>query len=250
VTTKRFGRSSALVGSILCAAIAMPAAATILPFDHTDGGNTGGSFHGLRTTPPGQFLLNPTHPTYGDRVDSTLETDGIYGFSYLEGSGWTPNVVLDFTDNEPQYGWVFHNTAANWDDPVGYPAYHEASTFWLMFTPDPGYGVTLESFETDLYANGAAGGVTLNWTVRQGSPVGPVLDSGTQTGIFVGSEPTITPNVTYDGTIVLEIRFSNTNDGGILGIDNLSFAQHLIPEPGSLSLLGAGAALMLRRRRS
>ena len=52
------------------------------------------------------------------------------------------------------------------------------------------------------------------------------------------------PNVVKGG--VIEIRFGNDWN---VAIDNIGFSQELIPEPASLTLLGAGlAGLALRRR--
>ena len=70
----------------------------------------------------------------------------------------------------------------------------------------------------------------------------------TQTNVAISGTTANTfsfdPNVVKGS--VIEIRFgSNFN----VGIDNIGFSQELIPEPASLTLLGAGlAGLALRRR--
>ena len=70
----------------------------------------------------------------------------------------------------------------------------------------------------------------------------------TQTNITISGSTANTfsfdPNIVKGG--VIEIRFGNEWN---VAIDNIGFSQELIPEPASLTLLGAGlAGLALRRR--
>jgi hypothetical protein len=230
-----FAVAGVVIGSGL---IVLPASATVLTFD---------------LTPDNHFeSFESTHAAYGDRVTAPVMLVGgeTYGYGVPAGTE-TPNVEVDYAHNElfaNELGNVLHNTANGWLDSVDYLHYADGSTFWITFTPDAGYGVTLESFVIDLYVNGGAGGVTFNWAVRQDNTGGAILDSGTETGIFVGVDPVVSPNVSYNGPLVLEMSFSNTLNNGIVGVDDVTFTQYLVPEPASLSLLMAGSAMMLRRR--
>ena len=111
----------------------------------------------------------------------------------------------------------------------------------FIFTADSQYYVRLHSFQMGGWPN----------TNRTLPFLQVLVDSSpvfTQTNITISGTTANTfsfdPNVVKGG--VIEIRFGNDWN---IAIDNIGFSQELIPEPASLTLLGAGlAGLALRRR--
>ena len=65
----------------------------------------------------------------------------------------------------------------------------------------------------------------------------------------VGSVPGMA-DFHYGGPLVLEIVFVGQGNWGSVGIDDINFDESLAPEPASLSLLGLGVAIMLKRKRA
>jgi len=145
-------------------------------------------------------------------------------------------------------GNTYHGVNGTWADGTNYLHYRDATLFWITFTPDPTYVVTLESFVIEASAAVfLSGGPDFTWRVRQDSTAGAILNSNTHTNL-----PTVyttaTPNVTYAGTLVLEMQFAQTSNIGFLAVDDISFFQ--VPEPASALLLAAGGTLVLRRKRA
>lgn len=122
---------------------------------------------------------------------------------------------------------------------MAYHSFGQGARF--IFTADSQYYVRLHSFQMGGWPN-----------TDRTLPFLQVLVDGnavfTQTNVAISGTTANTfsfdPNVVKGS--VIEIRFgSNFN----VGIDNIGFSQELIPEPASLTLLGAGlAGLALRRR--
>ena len=121
-------------------------------------------------------------------------------------------------------------------------AYHRSGQgARFIFTADSQYYVRLHSFQMGGWPN-----------TDRTLPFLQVLVDGnavfTQTNIVISGTTANTfsfdPNAVKGG--VIEIRFGNDWN---VAIDNIGFSQELIPEPASLTLLGAGlAGLALRRR--
>jgi len=122
---------------------------------------------------------------------------------------------------------------------VAYHSFGQGARF--IFTADSQYYVRLHSFQMGGWPNTNR---TLPFlqVLLDGNPVFTqtnVAISGTTANTF-----SFDPNVVKGG--VIEIRFGNDWN---VAIDNIGFSQELIPEPASLTLLGAGlAGLALRRR--
>ena len=87
-------------------------------------------------------------------------------------------------------------------------------------------------------SNGAS---TIVWTIDTSSnDVSVTIDGGTPTNTTLA--PSVTP--TFDW-----VMFRSFNSEATTTIDSVRVEANPVPEPGSLGLLAAGAAAMLRRRR-
>jgi hypothetical protein len=229
---------TALGGAMLCGLLTAQASATVLTFQITQNG-----------FPPGHTEMATGFPDYGDRVTTTSVASGAFVYGYEEGNGFTPNVVVTYSDVTPNgVGNSFHSSLGGWSDSVDYLHYQDNEIFIITFTPDAGYGVNLESFILDLLDDGPAGGLDFNWVARRDHDAGAVISSGSLLDVTSANDPTASVNASHTGTVVLQMSFLNAGNGGIVAIDDVRFTQFAIPEPGSLALLAGGAAMMLRRR--
>jgi hypothetical protein len=223
-------RTIRTLSAVLCASYLLSSAyATVLTFDNVDPDNA-----------PYNGQVIPFD--YGDRVNaSSTDSGGRTGFDLTHGA--TPKVAVQmFTADYSDWSrlgdlivWV--TDFANLTDVANHLPDCAAR---FIFTADPQYYVRLHSFQM------------AGWRRNQTLPFLQVLVDGnpvfTQTGIVISGTTADTfsfdPNVVKGS--VIEIRFGNDWN---VGIDNIEFSQELIPEPASLTLLGAGlAGLALRRR--
>jgi hypothetical protein len=224
-------RAIRTLSAVLCASYLLSSAyATVLTFDNVDPNNA-------------PFDEQPIPFDYGDRVDASgADSGGRISFDLTHGE--TPNVAVqmftaDFSDwSQSSNLYVRRSSYADLTD-VAYHSFGQGARF--MFTADSQYYVRLHSFQM-------GGRPNTNRTL----PFLQVLVDGnpvfTQTNVAISGTTANTfsfdPNVVKGG--VIEIRFGDNFD---VGIDNIGFSQELIPEPASLTLLGAGlAGLALRRR--
>ena len=177
---------------------------------------------------------NVTIPdTFGDDISSN-------GTGYNISNGATPNIDLTWNGV-----WDFYNDS-EWS--AGQlQGYDVGVTHEVVFTPDSGYQVNVDSFVFDDYA-GYAQGNKFNWIILGD---GSELASGTET-TSNGQDLTVTTGMGfYEGIVTLRIEEHSDNDStewDDQAIDNLSFTQQ-IPEPASLGLLGLFGAIYLLRRR-
>lgn len=222
-TMKKFN-TTILKGAGLTASIALlstSANATVLAFD------------GLGT--------NATIPdTFGDNI-SAAET------GVLVTNGTTPNIGLTWDGN-----WEFYNDG-EWSG-AQLQAYGTGTNHDIIFTPDSGFAVLVDSFVFDDYA-AFAGGNEFDWSLTEDTATGNLIGSGTGTTTD-GQDLTVNTGMTsaYEGIVVLRITESagSTNASNAdQAIDTVSFTQVAVPEPSSTALLGLGGlALFLRRRRN
>jgi hypothetical protein len=195
------------------------------------------TFEGLGTN-------TPIPDGYGDAVSAE-------GPAILRGNGFTPNVSIDFVPNGGD-GFQTYNDpdwqAAQLDGSPG------AGYFDVVFTPDDGYGVIVNSFEFDDYAEYAQGH-TFDWVL-----IGNDKLLAGATGVVVAPDVTTDPTgadnlvvntgmtAPFAGPLTLRIT-PTSGDAFDRAIDDVNFDQRVIPEPASLGLAAACGAMMLLRRR-
>lgn len=176
---------------------------------------------------------------YGDRVITT--NDLVNGFMYGMGNGFTPNVVVDYAADTGFFD-LWETGYGDLENALGHTLFEQTGE--IVLTPDPGFRVTLNSFDV-------AGWLTqTEWPDSQVlilDAVGNILfDSGL---ITISS----TGHVSFPGSPVssataLRIQLVNFGD---LGLDNVNFDQSLVPIPAAVWLFGSAlAGLALSRRRA
>lgn len=214
--------------------------ATILTFQIAGPGTANGT------------LEDGTYNDYGDNVSGL--TSGIY--TYGQGNAFTPNVVANYTHEAGAGPGHTYSTDPAFGGGVDYLALNDGFDFWLTFTPGPGFGVALNSFVIEEYDVTGFPALLLlspdvSWAVRQDSTSGAVLASGTSPDFSSNEERTISPNVSYAGTLVLEINYTGAGgNSGIIAIDDINFDQIAIPEPSSAILaISAMVGLVAAKRR-
>ena len=160
------------------------------------------------------FASNVDIPdTFGDNI-AAAET----GISVSNGT--TPNIDLTWAGS-----WRFYNDAT-WS--AAYLAgYNVGNKYDLQFTPDTGFGVLVDSFVFDDYANYAVGN-KFNWFLYEDSDAGAVIASGTETTAD-GDKLTVNTGMAtaYFGTVLLRIEEHSDNVGGSYdqALDSISFSQ-------------------------
>lgn len=185
---------------------------------------------------------SPVPDAYGDRVTAT--TDAVNGWDYGVGNGFTPNVVLSYPVQEttPFSIWV-----AGFGDLSFALGHLNMGLGEVVLTPDPGYSVTLHSFDVAPWLEGTP----VDSRVRVLDAADNVLfDSGLFDAV-VGQNYTF-PTGPITSTSALRI-INTTNNGtrgfGYLGLDNVSFSQ-AVPEPSFALVLCALGGLAISARRA
>lgn len=217
-------RSIAAAYALALAAAA--ASATVITFETWTQNNYG--LENIRT-PDTQLAV-------GSRIESALVTylDSAqveFDLAFEEGNGWTPNIVLTWPwGDNGTWGTVSeYDTYNDWN---GRGAVAQAEIVYdfdnqldLLFTPDPDFGVLLNSFELDEWAGG--GEITIEWQVLD---VSGVLASGlvplvegdrllVETGLITGQ-------ITLGEPVTLRLINANqTGEPWFVALDNLNFDQ-------------------------
>ncbi len=183
-----------------------------------------------------------TELSVGSRVDSSIVTylslnQTPFDLMFEEGNGWTPNVVITWPwgDNGTWGSDSEYDTYLNWEGrgsvvqaEIVYDADNQLD---LVFTPDVGFGVRLNSFVLDEYTGG--GEITIEWQVLD---AGGVLASDTIL-LVEGGRITIDTGVTTDQVTLGEavtLRLSNANLTGepwFVAVDDINFDQ-VSDDPG------------------
>lgn len=182
------------------------------------------------------------------------------GNGFVVSNGATPNITLTWDADwdihtSPFFDPLESHTVGGgaWDNEGNVPriAQLDTSMHTIDFSADPGYVFILESFDFGHTAETPAlaewnltltdSNAVVVWSqVVQLDSSNPATATTTITPGFVGN-PGETYRLTFDGVTV--------PNAGRHGIDNLSFVQRAVPEPGSAALIGLAAAPLLRRRR-
>lgn len=184
---------------------------------------------------------------YGDRV-AAADTDG---FNYLEGFGFTPNVILEFEPYNTSQQYNAWNGYSGLDQALGHNSFNVPGEVRLI--PDAGFIVNLHSFDIGTWVTDYP-----NSRVRVfdlGDSISPLFDTGLVT-LLANPNGTGSDNYTFGEAtpwssaaglrIVIE-------DLGDLGLDNVSYSQTPVPVPAALPLFAsalAGVAALRRLRRN
>lgn len=198
---------------------------------------------------PGFLNFEAVDQGYGDRVSSTTDAIGSYG---ILGTGFTPNVLVEYgtADEDPS---LWHSGYGNLTN-VLFNDQDGNTTFTTLFTADPGYLVTLVSFDIASYLGRVR---TINGARAVDALTNDVIWSIDPTQISGPTALSLMPNVSASQiALIIDLTGLGTVSDDI-AIDNIRFAQTTapmpVPEPASLSLLGCGlltvAAQWIRVRR-
>jgi hypothetical protein len=209
-----------------------------------------GNLGGNNTTVPGGLASNATAD----------------GNGFVVSNGTTPNIAVAWDAN-----WDIHTSVrftgledlsvggGSWDNEGSVPRIGQLDfgTHTIGFTVDTGFALVLNSFDFGHTAE-TTGTTTWDFILRDSSnsivwsSVGQVFDN-TGTGANVGVLSTFAPNFTGTDGGDYVLTFNRTAEtyvsNGRHGIDNFSFNQVSVPEPGAASLLGVMGSLLLLRRR-
>lgn len=189
------------------------------------------------------------------------------GNGFVVSNGTTPNIAVTWDAN-----WDIHTSTrftgledltvggGAWDNEGSVPRIGQLDfgTHTVTLAVDTGFALVLNSFDFGHTAE-TTGTTTWDFILRNSSNVivwssiGQVFNN-TGTGANVGILSTLAPNFTGTDGEDYVLTFNRTaetySSNGRHGIDNFSFNQIAVPEPGAASLLGLmGTALLFRRRK-
>ncbi len=196
--------------------------------------------------PPGQVNNSPIIAGFGSNAGNSSPGVSVTGFG-------TPDISLNLVSSVGGSG----NTATRWDyyiDSVWSAGQLNGSTVGsfhgIVFAPGAGVGVTLNSFDFHPYYNNGET-FAYTWSVIGGTNV-VANGSINFTGDATKNHPV---DINYTGatdqTLFLRIdRTGGTGSGQNIAVDDISFGQVAVPEPGVLALvtLGGLVGFGLRRR--
>lgn len=181
------------------------------------------------------------------------------GSGFVVTNGATPNIALTWSNDwdvhtSTQFAPLENKTVGggDWDNEGNVPRVGQldVGSQNIVFASDPGYSLVLNSFDFGHTAETAG---TTVWNLTLADASSSVVWS--QAVTFVnGAVETIAPAFTGTPGGTYTLAFSRTsetyNSNGRHGIDNLSFNQVAVPEPGAIAMLSlAGMAFVSRRRK-
>lgn len=192
---------------------------------------------------------NATGATVLDFTGLGLSNYNSIPVNYGSRAAQTPNVEVSYRSYNFTTGDAVYNYLNYWANGygsmsgVGY-AVENGLGGEIRFRSDPGYYLTLESFQM-----AASGGSNLNATVKLVDESGNLLlDLGSPVSISGTTYTQFNPNYSRAG--VLRLQFGADWH---LGIDNITFSQTVVPEPTSLALAGTAVIVAygaIRMRKS
>ena len=195
--------------------------------------------------------------TFAHAADTTLDFNGLglpdYGVisgTYGSNAANTPNIGVSYRSFNTTNNSTVAPNLLLWN--TGYGdlnniafASQNGLGAEITLTPDPGYAVTLGSFDLAGYFQS---NLTASFIRVVDATNTPVWSSGSSTVLGIGpSHSSYSPGITSTGP--LKIQFGTNWD---IGIDNVRFSQSSssVPEPGTLALgLLPGAFVFLRFRK-
>jgi len=169
-------------------------------------------------------------------------------------NGWTVDV---------RYGWLFGTNAGPARDSFavldaagnGYAVYVDQKNGgdigiekYVGGAYSTGSYTTRPFADTGINAGGALTAIRLVWNPASGLELFLATAPG---GNTLSATPIVSwANTDYAATTFTEFRLANINAAGYHSVfDDVNVYNDVIPEPTSLSLLGLGALLMIRRKR-
>ena len=204
--------TSLLLAHLLCVSFvftgfAFNAQATILTFD---------IFHHPGGAALSNGILLPV--AYGNRVTESPMTVGDFTFEYEEGTGWTPNIEIEYIGTDSVFFW---NSGYGDLNKVVY-ANPSVSVGQVILSPDPGYDVVLNSLDY------AAWGGDRTGTLRIYNIDGTVFHEETTTW------PASNTHLVYDAPIISSSPLTIEWGAGVvedtayyLAVDNVNFDQRM-----------------------
>jgi hypothetical protein len=189
------------------------------------------------------------------------------GNGFVVSNGTTPNIAVTWDAN-----WDIHTSirftgledlnagGGSWDNEGSIPRIGQLDlgTHTISLNVDSGFALVLNSFDFGHTAE-TTGTTTWDFILRDSSSnivwssTGQVFNN-TGTGANVGILSTVAPNFTGTDGEDYVLTFNRTAEtyasNGRHGLDNFSFNQVAVPEPGAATFLGLmGSVLLLRRRK-
>lgn len=181
------------------------------------------------------------------------------GNGFVVTNGTTPDITLAWDAN-----WDIHTSnfftpleaktavAANWDNEGNIPRIGQLDlgSHNIGFVVAPTAALVLNSF--DFAHTAETSGIT-TWSLALTNSLSTVVWSQAVTftdGTTLTIAPAFTGNLGEDYVLTFSRLTETYNSNGRHGIDNLSFTQSAIPEPGAMGLVAlSGLALLARRRK-
>jgi len=178
---------------------------------------------------------------YGDRVTAVSDASGAYDIVTGAGLGFTPNVEVSYTAQDPSLWTTGYGDLVN----VFYDEVDFSSEFEISFIADSGFEVGI--FDFDLAAFGGVDTTLPGIEIIDGdsnvlwSTGSTLISSSSRTGFDAGG--------VFANSLTISVDLSGLGGASDnIGIDNIRFGQQAIPEPSGVGILLIGLIGFLGRR--